>query len=170
MPRTRIVLISIGTEDRHDDGAGLAVVAELRRNGIDADLLALCDGESTRLPELWEGADLAVVVDTMHSHPGQAGRVHRVRVRSAGSGTVRAEGSAADSHSSGLGHAVSLATVIDRLPGELLIITVEGEDFTVGQGLSPAVAAAVPQTVSMVRKAVAAHRLAAPLDVGDPIS
>ncbi len=170
MPRTRIVLIGIGTKYRHDDGAGLAVVAELRRNGIDADLLALCDGESTRLLELWDGADLAVVVDTMHSHPGQAGRVHRVRVRSTGPGTVRAEGSAAGSHGSGLGHAVSLATVIDRLPGELLIITVEGEDFTVGQGLSPAVAAAVPQAVSMVRTAVAAHRLAAPLAVGGLIS
>jgi len=49
-------------------------------------------------------------------------------------------------------------------------LTVKGEDFTVGQGLRPAVATALPQVVSMVREAVEAYRLADLFAARDPIS
>lgn len=155
----RIVVIGVGNEYRRDDGAAVAVVAELATVGLAADRLALCDGEPTRLMDLWEGADLAVVVDAVHSHPGEPGRMHRVEVDADHLlADPPADEAAAGTHGLGLGHGVALAAALGRLPRELLIVAVEGRDFSIGEGLSPAVAAAVPKLVAEVRGAVDAHR------------
>ncbi|MEU8925355.1 hydrogenase maturation protease [Kitasatospora sp. NPDC048545] len=156
----RIVVIGVGNEYRHDDGVAAAVLAELSAGGLAADRLALCDGEPTRLMELWEGADLAVVVDAVRTGPGEPGRIHLL---AADSDHVLAdppadEGRAGGTHSLGLGHGVALAAVLDRLPRELRIVAVEGADFSVGEGLSRAVAEAVPRAAAEVRRAVDEHR------------
>ncbi|GAA2250366.1 hypothetical protein GCM10010430_36450 [Kitasatospora cystarginea] len=153
----RIVLIGVGDEYRHDDGAAVAVLAELAADRLPADRIALSDGEPSRLIELWEGAGLAVVVDAVHSHPAEPGRLHQVRVSPDDPGGAMAESHAADSHGLGLGEAVGLAAVLGRLPRELLIVAVEGADFTEGEGLSQDVAAAVPRAADLVRQAVAEH-------------
>ncbi|MFE0462453.1 hydrogenase maturation protease [Kitasatospora sp. NPDC058965] len=155
MAGDRIVLIGVGNEYRRDDGVALAVLGELTAAGVEADRIALCDGEPTRLIDLWDGAALAVVVDAVHAHPGRPGRVHRLRARA---DAPVPEGPGAGSHGLGLGEAVALARILDRLPEELLVVAVEGADFGIGQGLSPAVAAAVPRAADLVREALAAHR------------
>jgi hydrogenase maturation protease len=148
------VLIAIGNEYRRDDGAALAVLEELRAEQAAADRFACCDGESARLLELWSDADLAVVLDAVHAHPGEPGRIHELtQHRDAEPGVVDA---AADrpgpsSHALGLGHAVDLARALGRLPQLLVVIGIEGEDFSLGQGLSPAVRAAVPAAAARVR-------------------
>ncbi|MGW4898557.1 hydrogenase maturation protease [Kitasatospora sp. NPDC004240] len=158
MSRDRIVLIGVGNEYRHDDGAALAVLAELTSSGVEADRIALCDGEPTRLMDLWDGADLAVVVDAVHGHPGRPGRIHRVSVYPDLPEDPLDEAVAAGTHGLGLGHGIALASALGRLPGELVIIAVEGADFGIGEGLSPVVVAAVPRAAGMVRETVAAHR------------
>ncbi|MGW7447091.1 hydrogenase maturation protease [Kitasatospora sp. NPDC054795] len=152
----RVVVIGVGNEYRHDDGVAVAVLAELVAGDLAADRLALCDGEPTRLMELWEGADLAVVVDAVRGHPGGPGRIHRVTVDADHlPADVLAAGEAAGgTHGLGLGHAVALAAALAKLPCELLIVAVEGADFSIGEGLSPAVADAVPRVVAEVRRAV----------------
>ncbi|MEV7358857.1 hydrogenase maturation protease [Kitasatospora sp. NPDC086801] len=156
----RIVVIGVGNEYRHDDGAAVAVLAELAAGGLAADRLTLCDGESTRLMELWEGADLAVVVDAVHGHPGEPGRIHRVTVDADHllADPLADDEAAAGTHGLGLGHGVALAAALGRLPRELLIVAVEGVDFSIGEGLSPAVVDAVPRVVAEVRRAVEGHR------------
>ena len=164
MDDQRIVVIGVGNEYRHDDGAAVAVLAELAAEELAVDRLTLCDGEPTRLMELWEGADLAVVVDAVHSHPGEPGRVHRVEVDADHllADPLADEEAAAGTHGLGLGHAVALAAALERLPGKLLIVAVEGADFSIGEGLSPAVTDAVPPVVAEVRRAVEAHRAGPP--------
>ncbi|MFD9825146.1 hydrogenase maturation protease, partial [Streptomyces violascens] len=81
--RTRIAVIGVGDDFRRDDGAGGAVVDRLRERAVERPLpagtvLATCDGDPARLIALWEGADLAVVVDAAHAHPANPGRVHRL--------------------------------------------------------------------------------------------
>ena len=59
------VVIAIGNEFRRDDGAGPAVLRQLRDlvpSGVD---LVLSDGEPARLVEAWTGAALAIVVDAV---------------------------------------------------------------------------------------------------------
>ncbi|WBP84648.1 hydrogenase maturation protease [Kitasatospora cathayae] len=141
----RITVIGVGNEFRHDDGVGWAVVARLAERAEQRPLpigtaLLVCDGDPARLITLWEAADLAIVVDAAHAHPGHPGRVHRLDLDSE---RLCPPGGATSSHGLGLGEAVELARELDRLPGRLIVYAVEGADSSLGTGLSAPVAAAV---------------------------
>jgi hydrogenase maturation protease len=148
------VVIGVGNEFRRDDGAGPAVVGQLRDlvpPGVD---LVVTDGEPTRLIEAWTGAALAVVVDAVRAQPPQPGMIHRFVVDRPGTGTERA----ASSHGLGLDDAISLAVALDRMPGRLIVHAIEAADLTQGTGLTPAVAAAVGVVASAVLDDIGAGR------------
>ncbi|WP_338932793.1 hydrogenase maturation protease [Streptomyces netropsis] len=141
---TRITVIGVGNEFRRDDGVGSAVVARLRDSAAHGRLpagvrLVCCDGEPGRLIGLWEGADLAVVVDAAHAHPGRPGRIHRLEL----DGYAAWQAGTASSHGLGLGEAVELARALGRMPERLVVYAVEGADGSLGTGLTRAVATAV---------------------------
>ncbi|GAQ50359.1 hydrogenase maturation protease [Streptomyces acidiscabies] len=153
-----VVVIGVGNEFRHDDGVGWAVIARLRERAKQRSLppgtvLTTCDGDPGRLIGLWDGATLAVVVDAAHAHPGTPGRVHRLEL----DGGRLAPPSATSSHGLGLGEAVELARILDRLPEHVIVYAVEGADGSFGTGLSPAVAAAVPVVARAVEEDIARH-------------
>jgi hydrogenase maturation protease len=56
----------------------------------------------------------------------------------------------ASSHGLGLDDAVSLALVLDRMPGRLIVHAIEAADLAQGTGLTPPVAAAIDTVVSAV--------------------
>ncbi|MFB8771566.1 hydrogenase maturation protease [Streptomyces broussonetiae] len=147
----RIVVIGVGNEFRHDDGVGWAVTARLAERAAARPLppgtvLENCDGDPARLLGLWEDAALAVVVDAAHARPPHPGRVHRLTLD--GTGTART--TTTSSHGLGLGDAVELSRVLDRLPGRLVVYAVEGADRSQGRGLSAAVAARVEEVADSV--------------------
>ncbi|MEU9075796.1 hydrogenase maturation protease [Kitasatospora sp. NPDC048538] len=160
-PPGRIVVIGVGNRLRGDDGVGAAVVDVLAADPYPVARLAACDGEPARLIELWDGAELAVVLDAVRVSPERAGRLHRLRLTGPGAsvaGTVTAEPAAAGSHGLGLGHALALAEALDRVPRELVLLAIGGSAFGLGHGLGPAVAEAVPDAAAAVRAIVARHR------------
>ncbi|MFD0318354.1 hydrogenase maturation protease [Streptomyces flavalbus] len=151
----RIVVIGVGNEFRHDDGVGWAVTARLAERTADRPLppgtvVADCDGDPARLLGLWEGAALAVVVDAAHAEPPHPGRVHRLTLD--GTGTART--ATTSSHGLGLGDAVELSLVLDRLPRRLVVYAVEGADRSLGRGLSAPVAARVDALARAVEEDV----------------
>ncbi|HEV7206937.1 MAG TPA: hydrogenase maturation protease [Jatrophihabitans sp.] len=132
---TRVTVIGIGNEFRHDDGVGPAVIAELQRLALADVTLVATDGEPTRLLDAWEGVELAVVIDAV---PGaEPGRVHRL------DGDAAAPGGGG-THGLGLADALRLAEVLDRAPQRLVLYAVEAADVEVGPGLSAEVGRAVP--------------------------
>ncbi|WP_369213306.1 hydrogenase maturation protease [Streptomyces flavofungini] len=160
--RTHIAVIGVGNEFRRDDGVGWAVVDRLRERAAERPLpkgsvLATCDGDPARLIGLWEGADLAVVVDAAHAHPAQPGRVHRLALDAAGPHRPPTT----SSHGLGLGEAVELARVLGRLPGRLVVYAVEGADSSLGRGLSARVAAVLEPLVESVEDEIVRYRDAA---------
>ncbi|MGW5861539.1 hydrogenase maturation protease [Streptomyces sp. NPDC055239] len=160
--RTRIAVIGVGNEFRRDDGVGWAVIARLRARAVDrplptGTLLATCDGDPARLLGLWEGADLAVVVDAAHAHPACAGRVHRLSLDA----DVLYRPQTTSSHGLGLGEAVELARVLGRLPGRMVLYAVEGADSAPGAGLSSSVEAVVAPLVEGIEDEIVRHRDAA---------
>ncbi|ATL32232.1 hydrogenase maturation protease [Streptomyces formicae] len=160
--RTRIAVIGVGNEFRRDDGVGWAVIARLRERAADRPLppgtvLATCDGDPARLIGLWEGTQLAVVVDAAHAHPGHPGRVHRLTLDADALERPRT----ASSHGLGLGEAVELARVLGRLPGRLVVYAVEGADTALGTGLSAGVEAVVAPLAAGVEDEIVRHRDAA---------
>ena len=148
------MIIGIGNEFRRDDGAGPAVVAELRDLVPPGVELMITDGEPARLIDAWTGAALAVVVDAVRAQPANPGQVHRFVVDRPADGTARA----ASSHGLGLDDALSLALALDRMPGRLIVHAIEAADLTQGTGLTPPVAAAV---------SAVAHAVLADISPGD---
>jgi len=62
----------------------------------------------------------------------------------------------ASTHGLGLAEAVGLARALGRLPARLVLVGIEGADFSPGTGLTPAVAAGVAAAARRVREEIAA--------------
>ncbi len=148
------VVIGIGNEFRRDDGAGPAVIGQLRGRVQAGVRLVTTDGDPTRLIDAWTGAALAVVVDAVRAEPPHPGQVHRFVVDRPGT----AGGQAASTHGFGLDDAIALAMALDQMPGRLIVHAIEAADLTQGPGLTPAVAAAVEIVARAILDDLAASR------------
>jgi hydrogenase maturation protease len=142
-------VIGVGNPYRRDDGAGPAVIAGLRHRCPSTVELAECDGEPTRLLDLWSGADLAVVVDAVRSG-ASPGTIHRRSLSHPSLG----QAGGATSHAVDLGDAVALAAALDRLPARMLLYLVEAGDTSTGVGLTPAVDAAVAELIEEIAEEI----------------
>jgi len=147
-----VVVIGVGNPDRGDDGVGPAVVS--RAKGClpeSARPVCLFGDDPAAIMDAWRGAQRAVVVDAMVSG-ARPGTVRRFR---ASTEPLPEEVGLASTHALGAGAAIEMARVLGRLPARLTLYGVEAVGFTVGSGLSPAVAAAVPAVVEQVLEEVA---------------
>ncbi len=140
------VVVCIGNAYRHDDGAGLAV-AERLQGRVPPDVVVLTsEQEPSRLIDLWEGAASAVVVDAASSG-AEPGSVHRF---DAAAEPIPAGVYRSSTHAFGVGDAVELARALGRLPDRVVVLGIEGAEFSAGEGLSAPVEAAVDRTVELV--------------------
>jgi hydrogenase maturation protease len=172
-PAGRVVVVAgFGSEYRHDDGVGVEVAARLsgltgvRDVGPVADPLDLLGR--------WDDADLAVVVDALRSGDvpgtlrsielpaggGATPREHAADGVPPSSADVRLPGGppATSTHGIGLAGVIRLARAVGRAPGRVVVVGIEGDDFSQGIGLSPAVAAAVPRAVALVTRIIEEER------------
>ena len=139
------VVVAVGNEYREDDGVGPAVAEDIGALGLADVEVVVTDGEPSRMLDAWAGASVAVVVDAVKLADPVPGRVHRMVVDD-----LPGHVSATSSHGLGIPEAVELARRLDRLPGRLVLYTVEAGATGFGVGLSPPVAAAVPELVAAV--------------------
>jgi hydrogenase maturation protease len=150
-PNSSVIVIGVGNEFRRDDGAGPRVLELL--DDLPGVQLAGCDGEPARLIGLWEGADLAVVVDAVRGD--RPGRIHELDLDT----VAQARRGNASSHALGLDAAVELAQAVDRMPARLVILAVEGTDFGVGLGMTAPVAAALPELAACITRVARGRRV-----------
>ncbi len=113
--------------------------------------LVVHEGEPTSLIDAWDGAEALWLVDAVSSGAA-AGTVHRL---DAASSELPPSLFRASTHHVGLGETVELARVLGRLPARTVLYGIEGGTFDVGETLSPAVAAAVPQVADALRAEIA---------------
>jgi hydrogenase maturation protease len=172
----RAVVIGIGNPYRRDDGIGPALVAALERFRPPGVSLTVADGEPSQLLEAWSGASLAVVVDAVLCEMPAPGRIHRTALGPVVGDPVVGDpvvgdpvvgdadpGSraAASTHGLGIPDALRLAEALDQAPGRLVVFAVEAADIGFGPGLSPAVAACLPELTRAVLTELAAGHQAA---------
>ncbi|HLY81764.1 MAG TPA: hydrogenase maturation protease, partial [Acidimicrobiales bacterium] len=129
LARPHIVVIGVGNPFRRDDGAGPEVARRVRAATPSWVDVVEHDGEPAGLLDVWEGADLAVVVDAVRSHARSPGYVHRVLVEAT---TGAGAQSGVSSHAGGPGNAVALARALDRMPARLVLYGIEGDTFSAG--------------------------------------
>lgn len=142
---TRVLIIGVGNPYRGDDGAGVTVARQLAGR-VPPDIEVLEEsGEGTALVEAWQGATFVFVVDAIRSgaSPGTIHRFDACREHLAGQ-------LHRSTHAFGLSGAIELARALNELPAHLVVYGIEGQDFTPGEGLSPAVQKAIPCTAERI--------------------
>jgi hydrogenase maturation protease len=144
LPAVRV--IGVGRTVRGDDGAGPRVARALAAEAPEGVSVTECPGEFDALLDLWEGADAVLVVDAVRTggSPGTLVRFDAIARR------VPAP-AGPSSHGFGLAEAIEYGRALRRLPRVLIVHGVEAADVTPGAGLSPAVAAALPALLAVVR-------------------
>jgi hydrogenase maturation protease len=135
----RAVVIGVGNAYRSDDAAGLVVAERLRARTPDGVAVVACEQEVSRLIDAWRGAGAAVVVDAVASG-AEPGTLHRF---DASERPLPARVFRSSTHAFGIGEAIELSRALGTLPGRVVVHGVEGADFTAGERMSAAAAAAV---------------------------
>ncbi len=148
---SKLLFLGVGNADRGDDGAGpvmakkLAEDPALKKAGVE---VLPHFGEGGSLMDIWEGAELAVVVDAMKSG-SPAGTVRRI---DAAREKIPTGVFNYSSHLFSLAEAVELARLLGRLPQRLVVFGIEGANFAFGAPLSPEVVAAMALVEHDVRR------------------
>ncbi len=149
----RVLVVGLGSEYRRDDGAGPAAVALVAEECPEVTVVGPLD-DPLDLLGLWDGADLAVVVDAVSSG-SVPGAVQLVELDPGAPKPRTGAAGAASTHGIGLAGVYRLARAVERAPDRVVVVGIEGSDFGRGVGLSPAVeqgvAHAARHVVEMVR-------------------
>ena len=139
----RVVVAGVGSEYRRDDGVGARVAALVAADARGAhDVSPL--GDPLDLLGLWDGADLAVVIDAMRSG-ASPGTIRFVELA-----TPEPDVDLVSTHGIGLPGVLRLSRAVDRAPRRVVAVGIEGADFGRGVGLTPAVEAAVGMAAGRV--------------------
>lgn len=133
------LLIGAGNRWRRDDGAGPAVADALAALHLPHVVVLMTGGEGATLLDLWHGAESVILVDAATGLPPGA-----VRRFDAHRDPLPPELFGCSTHAFGVAQAVQLARTLGSLPRRLTIFALGGQDFSLGEGLSPEVATAVP--------------------------
>jgi hydrogenase maturation protease len=139
------VVIGIGNSFRRDDGVGLVVADQIANRHLPGVCVVTGTGEPAALLEAWTGVARAVVVDAAAGEDSRPGRVRRWSADD-----LDAAATAVSSHALGLAQTIALGRALVRMPGKLVVFTVETADTGHGVGLTPAVAAAVPEVIDAI--------------------
>ncbi|MGA7987574.1 MAG: hydrogenase maturation protease [Candidatus Dormiibacterota bacterium] len=143
-----VVVIGIGNRYRRDDGSALKVLEDLSGRVPDSTSLVESDGEPTHVIDSWDGAALAVIVETVRR--GDApGTVMAIEwdLRQSPPAPHRGEHG---SHSLGIVEAIELGRAIERVPDRLRLVGIEPLDVGWGEGLSDPVARGVDGAARLV--------------------
>ena len=138
------VVIGIGNELRRDDGVGLAVAGQVAAHNLPGVRVITAIGEPGAILDAWTGVPLAIAVDAAMGTGATPGRVRRWTPGD------DAEPRIVSSHALGLPQTYSLGEALGQLPEKLVGITVDIADASLGVGLTPPVAAAVPEVIKAV--------------------
>jgi hydrogenase maturation protease len=153
--RGRLLALGLGNPILRDDGVGWRVVEQVQRtvNRIECDCVSL---GGLALMERMVGYDRVVLVDAIRTPDGAPGTVYRLALDDLP--TLHANAA----HDATLKAALALGRGLGAVlpaPEDIAIIAVEAADvLDFGEGLSPAVAAAVPEAAALVVQALGFHR------------
>jgi hydrogenase maturation protease len=146
--KSRVLVIGVGNDYRHDDAVGLIVARRLREKNLQHVTVREMSGEGAALIAAWQGADRVIIVDAVQSGaaPGTIFRVEADRE------PIPTNFFHCSTHAFGVAEAIETARSLGQLPQSLIIYGIEGRDFSVGEGLSPEVESAVSKAVDMLMK------------------
>jgi hydrogenase maturation protease len=146
-----ILVLCLGNPLRRDDAVALHVAAALEAAPDAGTVVKRSALSGLYLLDEMEGFDRVVVVDAVRTGAHPPGTVHSVPLEA-----IHAPGGPSP-HAIGLPSALELARAAGApVPSTIHVVAIEVQDMeTVGEGLTPAVAAAVPRAAEAARAACA---------------
>jgi len=159
MEMKRTLILGVGNPILTDDGVGVRV-AEAVREALPADAPVDVREASVgglTLMETMVGYDRVILIDAFLSRGGIPGTIRRLSLEDLR--TISPTRHSASAHDTSLVTALEMGRRMGLpLPDEIVIYAVEAENVTdFGEGLTPAVAAAVPQVVAAVLSEIHGH-------------
>lgn len=150
MPASPVLVLCLGNPLRRDDAVALHVAAALRAAPPPGAEVRTSAASGLYLLDEMDGFDRVVVVDAVRTLAHPPGTVHALPLED-----LHAPGGPSP-HAIGLPSALARARAAGApVPARILVVAVEVEDMEhVGEGLGPAVAAAVPAAARAAREAV----------------
>jgi hydrogenase maturation protease len=144
-------IFAVGNSFYGDDGVGSVVLDRIGEENLfpDAEIFDAHTDALSLLDRLVPG-ELNVVIDAaqMGLEPGQVAGFYPHEAR------LKIQSDHLSMHGFGLAETFTLAERLGKLPERVLIIGVEPERIEINCGLSPAVARAVPQVISIIQAEV----------------
>jgi hydrogenase maturation protease len=153
--QTPLLVLGLGNILCSDDGLGVVAIHRLLRRYTPPEGVRVLDGGTlglSLLPHL-EDSSTAILVDAVHAE-GPPGSL----VRLEGDAVAPAVAARLSPHQVGVADLLDAARWRLRSPETLLLLGVVPETLALGVGLSPAVAAAVPELVDRIVAAAAELR------------
>lgn len=144
---TRVRVIGCGSPEAGDDALGLMAVRAARERIPEA-VETIEAGTAARVIDLLEDVDAVVLVDAVRS-VGVETDGGLIRLVAAGSEVLMGVRTSLSSHGLGLAEVLGLASAVGPLP-RVVFLGLEADHTTMGSGLSPHVAAGLPELVDAV--------------------
>ncbi len=154
----RLIVLGIGQDLRGDDAVGMAVVSQwaaenphkLASRQIEVDTIPL---PGLGLLDMISGYQTAILVDAVLGGPGVEAGVLFTLTPDDLADFTRGTGSA---HGWGVAESLKLGHTLkmESLPEKILLLGIGARQVDVGAGMSPAVAAAIPEAVRMLDRLV----------------
>ena len=157
-PENATLVVGVGNDYRSDDGAGLAVVRQIREAGPAGVTVREETGDIGEMSECWPDFDMVILVDAVQSG-APAGTILRFDAQQEPLPQVFVPH--VSSHGFTVAEAIALAQTLGRMPRRLIVYGIEGSTFTDGVGLSPQVEEAIAEV---------AHRIIAELRPHDQVT
>jgi hydrogenase maturation protease len=149
--KPRLKVIGVGNEWRGDDAVGLLVARCLKAAALTGVEIFETLGTTGAMQDAWKDAAGVIVVDALASID-PPGAIYRFDAHGAGVPVKLSH--SPSSHGWGVAEALALGQVFQELPPWLIIYGIAGENFDPGRGVSPAVAAAIPELVRRIEREI----------------
>ncbi len=144
----RIRVIACGNPQAGDDALGLLAAEGVRRR-VPADVEVVEAGPATRVLELLDDTEVAIVIDAVRAVDGRRAPGTLVRAESDGNGLPAELRGSLSSHGLGLAEAVGLAAALGHAP-RVIFHGVEAASVEMGSPVSSAVTAALPALLEAI--------------------
>ena len=143
------LILGLGQRFRRDDSVGLVLADRLQGVRLRGVRVVALEGGLPILWEHWSSDDSVLLIDAAHdaSPPGTV-KLYDLQRAPPEERALRAS-----SHGLGVIEAVEIARELGRLPRALTLAAITGEDFSMGERLSPRVVAALAEAQSRVVEA-----------------
>jgi hydrogenase maturation protease len=152
----RVRVIACGNPQAGDDALGL-LAAEAVRRRVPDDVEVVEAGPATRVLELLDGTEVAIVIDAVRAPDGARTPGTLVRAEGDGDGLPAELRGSLSSHGLGLAEAVGLAAALGHAP-RVIFHGVEAAGVEMGSPVSDVVTAAMPALLDAVLADVALAR------------